>query len=182
MASDRKRSWISASTSSVRASARSILLISTIGPLAALERLLQDEARLRQRALRGVDEQEHAFDHRQDPLDLRAEVPVARRVHDVDDHVLVVDRGVLREDRDAPLLLELSRVHDELVHVLTDPEGAALLQQGVDEGRLAVIDVRHDGDRAPVGAACGLEGRIGGGHENRGAYTESGRLVTRFGR
>ena len=151
-------------------------------PFAALERLLQDEARLGQRAFGGVDEQKHAFDHRKNPFDLRAEVPVARRVHDVDDHVLVADRRVLGEDRDAPLLLELARVHDELVHVLADAERPALLEQRVDERRLAVVDVRHDGDRAPVGAAGGFGVRVAGCHENRGAYTESGGIVTHIGR
>ena len=45
---------------------------------ARLERLAQDEARLRQRPLGGVDEQQHAVDHRQPALDLAAEVGVAR--------------------------------------------------------------------------------------------------------
>jgi hypothetical protein len=44
----------------------------------ALERLAQHEARLRQRPFRGVDQQEHAVHHRQRPLDLAAEVGVAR--------------------------------------------------------------------------------------------------------
>ena len=122
----------------------------TIGPLVALERLLQDEPRLRQRPLGGVHEEEHALDHRQDPLDLRAEVAVARRVHDVDDGVAVLDRRVLGEDRDAALLLELARVHDELLDVLAGAEGAALLEQRVHERRLAVVDVRDDGERAAV--------------------------------
>ena len=43
-----------------------------------LERLAQHEAGLRQRALGRVDEQQHAVDHRQRPLDLAAEVGVAR--------------------------------------------------------------------------------------------------------
>ena len=49
-----------------------------------LERLAQHEARLRQRPLGGVDEQQHAVDHRQPALDLAAEVGVARRVDDVE--------------------------------------------------------------------------------------------------
>ena len=49
-----------------------------------LERLAQHEARLRQRALARVDEQQHAVDHRQTALDLPAEVGMARRVDDVD--------------------------------------------------------------------------------------------------
>ncbi len=43
-----------------------------------LERLAQHEARLRQRPFARVDEQEDAVDHRQPPLDLAAEVGVAR--------------------------------------------------------------------------------------------------------
>ena len=151
-------------------------------PLAALERLLQDEPRLRQRALRGVDQEQHAFDHRQDALDLGAEVPVARRVDDVDDHVLVVDGRVLGEDRDASLLLELARVHDEIVDVLSDAEGPALLEQRVDERGLAVVDVRDDGDAPPVGAADGAaEFGASAVMANGGAYTESGRIATRWG-
>ena len=43
-----------------------------------LERLAQDEARLRQRPFAGVDEQQDAVDHPQAALDLAAEVRVAR--------------------------------------------------------------------------------------------------------
>ena len=53
-----------------------------------LERLAQDEARLRQRALGRVDEQQHGVDHRQRALDLAAEVRVAGRVDDVDLHAV----------------------------------------------------------------------------------------------
>ena len=51
-----------------------------------LERLAQHEARLGQRPLAGVDEQQHAVDHRQPALDLAAEVGVAGRVDDVELH------------------------------------------------------------------------------------------------
>ena len=75
----------------MRASGRSILLMQTIGGSPSAERLLQHEAGLRQRPLRGVDQQQDAVDHRQRALDLAAEVGVARRVDDVDLHA-VVDR------------------------------------------------------------------------------------------
>jgi hypothetical protein len=89
-----------------------------------LQRLAQDEARLGQRALAGVDEQQHAVDHRQPALDLAAEVGVAGRVDDVELHPAVADRGVLGQDRDALLALEVHRVHDALGHVLIGAEGA----------------------------------------------------------
>ena len=120
-----------------------------------LERLAQHEAGLRQRALGRVDEQQHAVDHRQRPLDLAAEVGVAGRVDDVDRHVAVrplVPHGrVLGEDRDALLALEVHRVHDPLVDVLVGAERPGLPQHLVDERRLAVVDVGHDGHVAEVG-------------------------------
>ena len=124
----------------------------------ALERLAQHESRLRQRPLRGVDEQHHAVHHRQRPLDFPAEIRVTRGIDDVDQEVFVVDRGVLREDGDAALALEVGVVHHPIGHLLIGTKGAALPQQRVDEGRLAMVDVRDDGDVAPqrVGDLCGL--------------------------
>ena len=88
-----------------------------------LERLAQHEARLRQRPLGGVDEQQDAVHHRESALDLAAEVGVTRRVDDVDLQVAVANGRVLRQDRDALLALEVGRVHDPLAHVLVRPEG-----------------------------------------------------------
>ena len=71
---------------------------------------------------------------------------------------LVVDGRVLRENRDAALALELGVVHRALGDPLVGAERAALMQQRIDERRLAVVDVGDDGDVAPervgdVGAA-----------------------------
>ena len=73
---------------------------------------------------------------------------------------VVVDGGVLRQDRDAALALELVRVHHALGDPLVGAEDAALVQQRVDQRRLAVVDVGDDGDVAPSGLAisCGLTG------------------------
>ena len=114
----------------------------------ALEGLAQHVARLRQRPFRRVDEEHDAVDHRQDALDLAAEIRVSRRVDDVDQDVLVVDGGVLRENRDAPLPLELVAVHGPLGDPFVDPEDPGLPEHRVDERGLAVIDVRDDGDVA----------------------------------
>ena len=118
-----------------------------------LERLAQHEAGLRQRALGRVDEQQHAVDHRQPALDLAAEVRVPGRVDDVELRVAVLDRGVLGEDRDALLALEVHRVHDAVVDVLVGAEGAGLPQHRVDQRRLAVVDVGDDRDVAQVVSA-----------------------------
>src|SRR3546814_17611216 len=47
------------------------------------ERLAGDELGLRHRALGGVDEQDHAIDHRQDAFHIAAEIGVAGGVDDV---------------------------------------------------------------------------------------------------
>ena len=120
-----------------------------------LERLAQHEPRLGQRALGRVDEQQHAVDHRQPALDLAAEVGVARRVDDVELDAAVAHRRVLGEDRDALLALEVHRVHHALVDVLVGPERAGLPEHGVDERRLAVVDVGDDRDVAEVLAGDG---------------------------
>src|SRR5690606_15148532 len=72
---------------------------------------------------------------------------------DVDGDALILDGGVLGEDGDAALAFELVRIHHPLGHLLVGAENAALVQQGVDQGRLAVVDVGDDGDVADVGSA-----------------------------
>ncbi len=118
-----------------------------------LQRLAQNEPRLRQRPLARVDEQEHAVDHRQPALDLAAEVRVAGRVDDVQLRAAEPHRRVLGEDGDALLALEVHRVHDALVHVLVLAERARLPEQRVDERRLPVVDVGDDCEVAEVFAA-----------------------------
>jgi hypothetical protein len=81
------------------------------------------------------------------------------RVDDVQLDVAVADRRVLGEDRDALLALEVHRVHDAIGDVLIGAEGAGLPEHGVDERRLAVVDVGDDGDVAEVVS--------GGGHPLR---------------
>ena len=67
--------------------------------------------------------------------------------------VAVADGRVLGEDRDALLALEVHRVEHALVDVLVRAEGAGLPEHGVDERRLAVVDVGDDRDVAEIGAA-----------------------------
>ena len=109
-----------------------------------LQRLLEHEAGLGQRALGGVHQQQHPVDQRQRALDLGAEVGVAGGVHDVDVDVLVVDGRVLGHDRDALLALQVHRVHDPLGDGLVLAEEPRLPEHGVDQGGLAVVDVGDD--------------------------------------
>jgi hypothetical protein len=115
-------------------------------PEAERQRLHGDELGLRQRPFGRVHQQDHAVHHVEDALDLAAEIGVAGRIDDVDAGALPVDRGALGEDGDAALALQVVRVHDPFHDLLVGAEGAALLQQLVDQGGLAVVDVGDDGD------------------------------------
>ena len=112
------------------------------------ERLHQHELGLRHRPFGGIDEQDGAVDHVQDALHLAAEIRVARRIDDVDAGVLPEERRDLGEDGDAALLLERVGIHGPLGHFLTGTEGAGRAEKHVDQGRLAMIDMRDDGDVA----------------------------------
>ena len=113
-------------------------------------RLLEHVAGLRQRALRGVDQQQDAVDHQEAALDLAPEVGVAGRVDDVEPDAVDVDRRLLGEDRDALLALEVARVHHPVDDGLVRPERAGLAEHRVDERGLAVVDVGDDRDVAQV--------------------------------
>ena len=145
-------------------------------------RLLQHVARLRERALGRVDQQQDAVDHEQAALDLAAEVRVAGRVDDVEADAVDVDRRLLREDRDALLALEVARVHHAVDHGLVRAERAGLAEHRVDEGGLAVVDVGDDRDVAQVVPDGGSGG---GGHGGAGRVTHGPaqcRTCGRFGR
>ena len=130
----------------------------------ALERLAQHEPGLWERPLGGVHEEQDPVDHRQRPLHLAAEVRVPRRVDDVDEDVAIVDGGVLCENRDAALPFQVRVVHRPLGHALVGAEDATLVQQRIDERRLAVVDVRDDGHVAPERVGDGRVGLQGGRH------------------
>ena len=114
-------------------------------PMAQLQSLGEHEAGLGHGALGGVHQQDNAVDHLQNTLHLAAEVGVARGVHHVDLHVLIADGGVLGQNRNAALTLQVAGVHDTVHDLLIFPVSAALLQHLVHQGGLAVVNVGDDG-------------------------------------
>ncbi len=114
------------------------------------ERLAGDELGLRHRAFGRVDQHHHAVDHRQDTLDLAAEIGVAGGVDDVDAGIFPHDAGALGQNRDATFLFQVVAVHHALVNLLVFAEGAGLAEHGVDKGGLAMVDVGDDGDVTKV--------------------------------
>jgi hypothetical protein len=119
--------------------------------------LAEHEAGLGQRALGGVDQQDDAVNHGQTALYLATEVGVAGGVDDVDGDGLAVgrravvgNRGVLREDGDALFALQVTGVHDTVLNLTMGSEGVGLLEHGVDQGGLAVVNVCDDRDVAQI--------------------------------
>mmetsp|Transcript_40368 Transcript_40368/g.97937 ORF Transcript_40368/g.97937 Transcript_40368/m.97937 type:complete len:414 (-) Transcript_40368:3-1244(-) len=138
------------------------------------ERLLEDEPRLRLRPFRRVDEEKHSIHHVEHALHFAAEVRVPRRVDDVHLDPVVLERRVLRQDRDAALALLVVAIHHSLV--LANAAGAQRaggLEHRVDQRGLPVVDVRDDRDVADVLAHLrrdhrGLHADRGGGAQRRG--------------
>ena len=80
---------------------------------------------------------------------------MAGRIDDVDLHAVITHAGDLGEDGDAALALEVVGIHHAVDVLLMGAEDAALVEHGVHESGLAMIDVRDDGDIADIRvAAC----------------------------
>src|ERR1700682_5659287 len=67
-------------------------------------------------------QQRPAVDEPQPALHLSPEIGMPRGVDDVDLHAAIVDRGVLGEDGDALLALQIVGVHRPLLHLLVGAE------------------------------------------------------------
>ena len=113
---------------------------------AGVDSVTQYEAGLGHGAFKSVDQQQGAVGHTQHALDLAAEVGVARGVDDVDLDVLVLDRDVLGENRNAALALLVVGIQDAVLDLLVGTESVRGTQELVDHRRLAVVDVSNDGD------------------------------------
>ncbi len=74
-----------------------------------------------------------------------SQVGVAGSVHDVDLGLAVLDGGVLGQNGDAALALEVIGVHDAIHRLLILAVGAALLEHLVHQRGLAVVDMGDDG-------------------------------------
>ena len=98
-------------------------------------------------ALSCVYQQNDSVDHIQGSFHLATKVGVAGGVHDVDLHVVAMYRCVLGEDGDALLAFQVHGVHDPIGNCFVGSKGTGLPEEGIDEGRLAVV---HMGDNGNV--------------------------------
>jgi hypothetical protein len=71
---------------------------------------------------------------------------VARSVNDVDLGAVVSNGGVLSENRDAAFFFQWIGVHDKHPNVLMSAEHMPLLEQGIHQSSLPMIDVGDNGN------------------------------------
>ena len=119
-----------------------------------LERHVDVRERLRLDALRRVDDEQCAFARREGARDLVCEIDMARRVNEVQlvflaILALVLQPHRLRLDRDAALALDVHVVEHLRLH-LALRERARVLDEPVGNRRLAVVDMRDDGEIADM--------------------------------
>ena len=123
-----------------------------------VDRLIDIRQRLRLDPLRGIDDQQRAFDRAHRARDLVGEVHMAGGVDQVQRVFLpvlgLVDQpDGLRLDRDPALALDVHTVKQLLLH-LTLGHRAGVLDQPVGQRRFPVVDMRDDGEIADVRKLC----------------------------
>ena len=111
---------------------------------ALFERLSMNELRVGKRTFGCVYEKQDSVDHHESPLDFSAEVGVARGIDDVYLDILVSHRRVLGKYCDSLLAFQIVGVEYASPHVLVLSKRAGLLQHMIDQGCLAVVNVRDD--------------------------------------
>ena len=111
-----------------------------------LHRLSKNETGLRLRPIVRINDEQHAVHHFHDPFDFAAKIGMTRRINDVDPITVPLERCVLRANRDSFLTLKIHRIHHPLLDLLIGTERARLAQQLIDQRRLAVINVRNNGN------------------------------------
>ena len=115
-----------------------------------LQCFIQHETCLGQGTFGGIDEQDNAVCHIEDPLHLSAEIAVSRSVNDVDFGVPVTNTDIFCEDRNTPFPFEIVVVKETFVHFLIFAEEFGLLDDLVNERGFAMVNVCDDGDVSDV--------------------------------
>ncbi len=111
-----------------------------------VEGLLEHEAGLGHGAVQGVHQQQDGVDHLEDPFHFATEIGMAGGIDDIDLVLSVVDRKVLGQDGDAAFFLQVVAVHHALGDGLVLAVDPGVLEHGIHQGGLAVVDVGNNCD------------------------------------
>ena len=124
--------------------------------------LAQHKSRLWHGPLKSIHHEEHSIGHFQHALNLAPKVRVTGGVDEVDFDIVPRGADILGQNGDAPLAFEVVVVEDEFASVFSFVNDVALVDDLVDEGGLAMVDVGDDGhvaDSAHEVGGCGRKGR-----------------------
>jgi hypothetical protein len=112
----------------------------------------QHECRLRHGTFLGVHQQQDSIYHPEGPLDLTAKVGVPRRIDQIDFDAVIRDARILGANGDPTFPFLIHRIQDPLPHLIDLTMDAGLAQHGINQSRLAVVNVGDDGDVTDVRA------------------------------
>ena len=108
----------------------------------------QNVSGLGHRSLVCVDKKQHRIHRRENALDFSGEVCMSGRIDNVDMVVAPRNGAVFGANGDAALPFDLVVIHDPLFDACVRSENLSRPEDRIDERRLAVIDVRDNGDIA----------------------------------
>ena len=108
------------------------------------QRLIEHETCLRHRSLAAVHEQYDRIHSLHDTLDLRRKVSMSRCIDNINFHIIMHHRTILRIDRDASFSLYSVAVHNAVDHFFVFTKNAALIQKRVYQRRFAGVDMSDD--------------------------------------
>ena len=112
-----------------------------------MQSLLEDEFGLRHWTFSGTNHQTNTVDHGHNSLHFASEILMARRVNNVKFVVSVDHTGALRQNGDSSLLLQIVAVHG----AFRRERYSCLVEQAIDQSRLAVIYMSNNGQIAHLG-------------------------------
>ncbi len=111
---------------------------------------LQNETRLWHRSFERIHEQNNTVCHFQYTFNFTTEVGVTRRINYVNLRVFVCNRNVFRQNGDAAFALQVIIVHNKITIVLILAQNAGCVNNFINQGRFAVVNVRNDCDISDV--------------------------------
>src|SRR3972149_5228429 len=128
-----------------RAGRRAVYLIDDHnGFESLLESVTQHKSGLRHRAIHSVDDQEASIGHVEHPFHLATKIGMAWGIYDVDLYPLISDSRILGQNGNALFPLQLITVEDEVANLLVLAKDMALLEHGIHQGGLAMVNVSND--------------------------------------
>ena len=114
------------------------------GAQTLFQSLLQNEAGLGHGAFVGIHNQKTAIHHAEHPLDFPTEVGVARGINNIDSNPVVINGGILRKNGNSAFALEIIGIEHTSGDSFPFTKDARLVQEGINQGGFAVVNVGND--------------------------------------